>query len=58
MFESLFGQPTLGLERGHAAEAGSCDGLAKDLIGDITFVHPKDMGGILTEIMETPKEAH
>lgn len=24
----------------------------------IFFVHPKDMGGILTEIMETPKEAH
>ncbi len=24
----------------------------------IFFVHPKDMGGILTEIMETPKETH
>ena len=24
----------------------------------IFFVHPKDMGGILTEIMESPKEAH
>ena len=24
----------------------------------IFFVHPKDMGGILTEIMETPKAAH
>ena len=24
----------------------------------IVFVHPKDMGGVLTEIMETPKEAH
>ncbi len=24
----------------------------------IFFVHPKDMGGILTEIMETPKEGH
>ncbi|XUU59728.1 methylmalonyl-CoA epimerase [Erythrobacter sp. HA6-11] len=24
----------------------------------IFFVHPKDMGGILTEILETPKEAH
>ncbi|MEZ5737915.1 MAG: methylmalonyl-CoA epimerase [Novosphingobium sp.] len=24
----------------------------------IFFVHPKDMGGQLTEIMETPKEAH
>ena len=24
----------------------------------IFFVHPKDMGGVLTEIMETPKAAH
>jgi methylmalonyl-CoA/ethylmalonyl-CoA epimerase len=24
----------------------------------IFFVHPRDMGGQLTEIMETPKEAH
>jgi methylmalonyl-CoA/ethylmalonyl-CoA epimerase len=24
----------------------------------IFFLHPKDMGGTLTEIMETPKEAH
>ena len=24
----------------------------------IFFVHPKDMSGILTEIMETPKDAH
>lgn len=24
----------------------------------IFFVHPRDMGGVLTEIMETPKEAH
>ena len=24
----------------------------------IFFVHPKDMGGMLTEIMETPKDAH
>ena len=24
----------------------------------IFFVHPRDMGGMLTEIMETPKEAH
>lgn len=24
----------------------------------IFFLHPKDMGGILTEILETPKEAH
>jgi methylmalonyl-CoA/ethylmalonyl-CoA epimerase len=24
----------------------------------IFFVHPKDMGGILTEIMESPREAH
>jgi methylmalonyl-CoA/ethylmalonyl-CoA epimerase len=24
----------------------------------VFFVHPKDMGGVLVEIMETPKEAH
>ena len=24
----------------------------------IFFLHPKDMGGVLTEIMETPNEAH
>lgn len=24
----------------------------------IFFVHPKDMGGVLTEIMESPREAH
>lgn len=24
----------------------------------IFFVHPKDMGGVLTEIMETPREPH
>ena len=24
----------------------------------VFFVHPKDMGGVLTEIMETPQEAH
>jgi methylmalonyl-CoA/ethylmalonyl-CoA epimerase len=24
----------------------------------IVFVHPKDMGGLLVELMETPKDAH
>jgi methylmalonyl-CoA/ethylmalonyl-CoA epimerase len=24
----------------------------------VFFVHPKDMGGVLTEIMETPREGH
>ena len=24
----------------------------------IIFVHPKDMGGVLVELMETPKGAH
>jgi len=24
----------------------------------IIFVHPKDMGGMLVELMETPKDAH
>ena len=24
----------------------------------VIFVHPRDMGGVLIELMETPKEAH
>jgi methylmalonyl-CoA/ethylmalonyl-CoA epimerase len=24
----------------------------------VFFIHPKDMGGVLTEIMETPREGH
>ena len=24
----------------------------------VIFVHPKNMGGVLVELMETPKEAH
>ncbi|ARS28413.1 methylmalonyl-CoA epimerase [Sphingomonas sp. KC8] len=48
----------------HAARAWF-EGLGKKILGDtrigahgtlIFFVHPKDMGGVLTEIMETPKE--
>ena len=43
------------------------EGLGKRVLGEprigahgtmIFFVHPKDMGGQLTEIMETPKAAH
>ncbi|WP_380873222.1 lactoylglutathione lyase [Sphingomonas sp. DBB INV C78] len=43
------------------------EGLGKKILGDtrigahgtlIFFVHPKDMGGVLTEIMETSKDAH
>ena len=30
----------------------------KGIINDILFVHPKDMGGVLVELMETPKGAH
>lgn len=50
----------------HAAKA-EFEALGKRVLGEprvgahgtmIFFVHPKDMGGILTEIMETPKEAH
>ena len=50
----------------HAARAWF-EGLGKKILGDtrigahgtlIFFVHPKDMGGVLTEIMETPKGAH
>lgn len=48
----------------HAARA-EFEGLGKRVLGEprigahgtlIFFVHPKDMGGVLTEIMETPKE--
>jgi methylmalonyl-CoA/ethylmalonyl-CoA epimerase len=50
----------------HEAQAWF-EGLGKKVLGEprigahgtlIFFVHPKDMGGQLTEIMETPKEAH
>jgi methylmalonyl-CoA/ethylmalonyl-CoA epimerase len=43
------------------------EGLGKRILGPtrigahgtpIFFLHPKDMMGVLTEIMETPKEAH
>jgi len=48
----------------HAAKAGF-EAMAKRVLGEprigahgtpIFFVHPKDMGGMLTEIMETPKD--
>ena len=50
----------------HAAKAWF-ESLGKRVLGEprigahgtpIIFVHPKDMGGQLTEIMETPKGAH
>lgn len=50
----------------HAAKA-EFEALGKRVLGEprigahgtlIFFVHPKDMGGILTEIMETPKDGH
>ena len=50
----------------HAAKA-EFEELGKRVLGEprigahgtlIFFVHPKDMGGMLTEIMETPKEGH
>ena len=50
----------------HAAKAWF-EGLGKRVLGEprigahgtlIFFVHPKDMGGQLTEIMEVPKGAH
>ena len=43
------------------------EGLGKRILGPtrigahgtpIFFLHPKDMGGVLTEIMESPKQAH
>jgi methylmalonyl-CoA/ethylmalonyl-CoA epimerase len=50
----------------HAAKAWF-EGKGARLLGEprigahgtpIFFIHPKDMGGVLTEIMESPKEAH
>ncbi|OQW48344.1 MAG: methylmalonyl-CoA epimerase [Proteobacteria bacterium SG_bin6] len=50
----------------HAAKAWF-EGQGKRVLGEprlgahgtpIFFVHPRDMGGVLTEIMETPKAAH
>ncbi len=50
----------------HAAKA-EFEAMGKRVLGEprvgahgtlIFFLHPKDMGGVLTEIMETPKEAH
>jgi methylmalonyl-CoA/ethylmalonyl-CoA epimerase len=50
----------------HAAKA-EFEAMGKRVLGEprigahgtlIFFVHPKDMGGVLTEIMETPKTAH
>jgi methylmalonyl-CoA/ethylmalonyl-CoA epimerase len=50
----------------HAAKA-EFEAMGKRVLGEprigahgtlIFFLHPKDMGGILTEIMETPKDAH
>jgi methylmalonyl-CoA/ethylmalonyl-CoA epimerase len=43
-------------------EGKGCKILGEPRIGAhgtlIFFIHPKDMGGVLTEIMESPKEAH
>ena len=50
----------------HAAKA-EFEAMGKRVLGEprvgahgtlIFFLHPKDMGGVLTEIMETPKGAH
>lgn len=50
----------------HAAKA-ELEGKGARVLGEprigahgtpVFFVHPKDMGGVLTEIMETPKTAH
>lgn len=50
----------------HAAKA-AFEALGKRVLGEprigahgtlIFFLHPKDMGGVLTEIMETPKGDH
>ena len=50
----------------HAAKA-ELEGKGARILGEprigahgtlVFFVHPKDMGGVLTEIMETPREVH
>jgi methylmalonyl-CoA/ethylmalonyl-CoA epimerase len=50
----------------HSAKA-SFEAMGKRVLGEprigahgtlIFFVHPKDMGGVLTEIMETPRGVH
>jgi methylmalonyl-CoA/ethylmalonyl-CoA epimerase len=50
----------------HAAKA-EFEAMGKRVLGEprtgahgtlVFFVHPKDMGGMLTEIMETPKATH
>jgi methylmalonyl-CoA/ethylmalonyl-CoA epimerase len=50
----------------HAARA-ELEGKGARILGEprigahgtlVFFVHPKDMGGVLTEIMETPREGH
>ena len=50
----------------HAAKA-ELEGKGARILGEprigahgtlVFFVHPRDMGGVLTEIMETPLEAH
>lgn len=49
------------------AARGWFEGKGARILGDtrigahgtpIFFLHPKDMGGVLTEIMESPKQAH
>lgn len=50
-----------------AAAKAEFEAMGKRVLGEprigahgtpVFFLHPKDMGGMLTEIMETPKEAH
>jgi methylmalonyl-CoA/ethylmalonyl-CoA epimerase len=50
----------------HAAKA-EFEAMGKKVLGEprigahgtlIFFVHPRDMGGMLTEIMETPRDSH
>ena len=50
----------------HDAKAGM-EGKGAKVLGEprigahgtlVIFVHPKDMGGVLVELMETPREAH
>jgi hypothetical protein len=45
VFAILLGQPLLGVERGHAAHPGAGDGLAVDVVGQVTGGEDTGDGG-------------
>ena len=59
-------RPRQTAERALAVARATGEAMGKRVLGEprigahgtlIFFVHPKDMGGVLTEIMETPKHS-